>query len=258
MANTRPYTEAHAVAWVDIALFLDGKLSADQRDDLRAAFKTALEAEGFVAGKSRDKSAVTFKRNGIAGEVVDELHIHETFVHIKSNEYRGWTFTRDMAIKRFGPLFARLKNGRIKVSGIGLAYRDAFLCDTPKNYDVSDVFRLENRFLPAAVLTSGNRWKQEVSLPGGAFADNPLKISTTLTIEAKVTSSDDEEAVSRELHATEITHSLTIRWNKSAASVVKWSEIRFRNLLDSLHQQNKSVLLELLSEEMIDKIGLKE
>jgi hypothetical protein len=260
VASTRPYTEAHAVAWVDIALFFEDKLSTEQRDDLRAAFETTLRHESFAIDEVPDKGIVAFKRNGIAGEVVDELHIHETMIHISSNEYRGWTFTRDTAIKRLAPLLVRLADGRVKISGLGMAYQDIFLCDTPSDYDATDVFRAENRYLPTVVFEAGASWRQFLSWPTQESDDDPYTTHTSLTVKAKISSADsgNDEGSNEELHFTEITHRQSTPWNESVDSVVSWSESRFREILNNLHQRNKSLLLELLNEEMVDKIGLKE
>jgi hypothetical protein len=259
VANTRPYTEAHAVAWVDVALFLGGKLPSKERDFLRIDFEKALAEEGFVAEKPRAKSsAFVFKRSGVAGEVVDELHIHEAFVHLLSNEYRSWTFARDTAFRRLAPLFRWLDHGRVEVSGVGMAYRDIFICDTPDDYDVADVFRLQNRYLPAVLLQAGERWKQHISMPGRATHAEPLAIRDSIDIEAKISNAEGDATNESDLHVTEITHRLTTRWDQGADVAVKWSESRFYELLNCLHARNKAVLLELLCDEMIDKIGLKE
>ncbi|MES2671787.1 MAG: hypothetical protein V4673_15385 [Pseudomonadota bacterium] len=238
---------------MDIAIILDGKMSPEQIVELRADFTESLSPEGFIV-EARGSGVVAFKRKGIAGEVVEELHIHGAFVHIVCNEYRGWTFTRDTAIKRLTPLFSRLKDGRAKFSSAGMSFQDVFLSDDPGNYFLSDVFRVGNRFLAPAISEGHNRWKQDVSWVGKKTESAFVTADTFLKIEAKIASSDPED---KQSHVTEITHRQLASW-KSGKVTALTDESYFREVLNELHCRNKSLLLELLNDEMISKIGLKE
>lgn len=254
MANTRPFTEAHAIAWVDVAVIFEDKLSTDQQEDLRVAFAAILTDEGFSAAEPGDGGEVAFERKGLGGEITEEVHIHRGYVHAMWNEYRGWTHTRDATIRRMGPVIERVRDGRLEAMGIGMAFRDVFLNETPDEYDMLDVFRPGSRFLPAIAFESGEVWKQSSNW----VADTTY---SSLAIQAKIAfseESDDSDDDDDGMHVTEILHRQSTYGNEDADPSVEWSEDVVRERLNKLHQQNKDVMLELLSDEMISKIGLKE
>lgn len=262
MGNTRPFTDAHAIAWIDLAILFRAKLSAEQQAYVRANFERILVPEGFEAARADDGGAGAFERKGIAGEVTEEVHIHEQFVHLIWNEYRGWTFTLDAALKRVGFLLEDLRDGRIEPAGMGLAVRDVFFNDDPDTYQILDVFGADSRFIPRiAYECDDESWRQSVSY-WDARKDNPIYSSVSIQARVAYPDSDDEDKHSdtddEGIHVTEIVHRQSIYGNKDAESAVEWSMNAVRERWSELHQRNKKLMFELLSDEMISTIGLRE
>lgn len=268
VTNTRPFTEAHAVAGVDVAVVFEDKLSDIDQEELRSALASVVEAEDFVAATSDDGGELAFKRRGIDGETIEELHIRGAFVHTMWHEYRGWTRTREAALRRLAPVFDRIRSGRLKALGLGMAYKDVFVNEELAKYSVFEVFRANSRFIPPMTFESDEPlWKSSINWVAAAPDNGVHTTYSSLSMEAKIESFDDSEDEDEDaeeddsVHATEILHRQSIYRrdrNKKVDLAVEWSEDAIRGRLGLLHSQNKAVMLELLSDEMVSAIGLKE
>jgi hypothetical protein len=250
--NTRPFTEAHAVASVDLALLFEGEVSAKTRDHLTISF---LDFEGFklVVKEHENPKVSAFKRavDDNADDVVEEVHIHESFVHVLQFDYRGWALTKQQMIDRLQPAVECVRSGELKLAGAGLMVRDVFVNDEPATYTATDVFAENGLMLPKSAFSAKNPWRFSLSETESLNEAGDLR--STVSIEAK------ERVVSKghKAHFTEITHSQQAG-NFKRSSDLDWLNKFFETGVDALHQRNKNMLFDLLTPEMIERIGLKE
>jgi len=268
VANTRPYTEAHAIASLDIAVVLSDKLTTEQQEELHAELAKLLAEDQFASKEATRPGLVAFERKSSDGDIIEELHIHPTFVHVFWNEYRGWTFARELALRRLGPVIDRVRAGLLKADGVGMAFEDIFVNDDPAEFELIDVLQPNSRFVPAiAYEDRASFWKTSFSYVVGGDEEGDHATYSSLAIEASQASSREEDGSDTDADENEVSHSTRILHrqslylnpgNRDAGTEVQWSEKSVRGFLNRLHDQNKSLMLELLSEDMINRIGLKE
>lgn len=265
VADTRPYTEAHAVVWVDIAIIFERKLSSKQLRRLGAVFNKALPELGLVASDADghgDGRRFVFSKKGEDGSVTETLHIHDNFVHVLQSEYRGWTVTRDAAIERLTPLIALLPDAELPAGCLGMAFRDAFLQDEPKKYDIVDVFK-PNIYLPRFVFDAGRLWDIRLEWRESDVPKPWEGAVSRLSVDAEVRGASPKVADGKKseqfLHVSEITHRQQVMVRKlKEKPQLSWSVDMVRDWLDYLHDRNKALINELLTDAMLERIGLKE
>ncbi|WIX23711.1 hypothetical protein PUV44_12270 [Xanthomonas arboricola pv. corylina] len=156
--STRPYTDAHAIARLDFALLFKKDLDAETQQDLVSRLASHLDKFGLqrLAPNDSDDAldedgdeVFAFARKDEDGDVVEEVHVHENYVHVIWSDYRGWLLSRDGAIERLGPAIDLIGSGTVEFAGVGLAYRDVFLTDEGALFDASKVFRKDSELLPS-------------------------------------------------------------------------------------------------------------
>ena len=238
---------------------------------LRSEMQTLLAGDGFVIGDAADGGIASFELKNADGDITEEVHIHAGFVHAFWNEYRGWTNTRELVVRRLSPVIDHVRHGRLSGVGLGMACKDVFISDTSVDYDILEVFQPANRFLPPFAYEENEPvWKVSSSWLVPPQHDNDHLTYNTLSIEAEIGDVDhpDEQSSGSESeedddapHTTEILHRQSLYLNAGNPIVdpaVEWSDEAVRVNLDRLHKQNKSLMLNLLNNEMSDRIGLKE
>lgn len=256
VGNTRPYTAAHAVAAVDVALLLKDELTKGQVQLLRAQLGEILSPEGFKRSGSSDVPLVGFARKGIAGESTEELHVHKRFVHSYWTEYRGWTLTRDASIHRLEPVLALADQGQVEIAAIGLLYTDVFLNDDSNTYVATDVFKDASRFLPRFVFTAREFWETKSTWFDDLPGSDEHAVYSSITIEARSEDGGEDSSVDR--HVTEISHRQRIFCKEDRGGAALSDRGLIATVLNGAHSLNRSLMIELLSEDMLARIGLKE
>ncbi|SOU04894.1 hypothetical protein LMG19146_03825 [Xanthomonas arboricola pv. fragariae] len=267
-ALTSPFTDAHAIVFADFGLSVRKSFTKRQLADLREAISGALPQTIFrpIPKEScggEDGLRFGFERlaPGDGSEVIEELHVHASHVHLMFHEYRGWATTRINALERLAPILKVFQKGSFGDARLILAYRDAFVNKQPERYSALDVFK-PNKFLPMMVIEAGEFWHQQLTLVEEAGPKESWeRIFSRLTIEARVRSEeveDDGESEDRFVHWTEITHRQQLAGNSKAKPAVEWAVETVGSRLDAMHSKNKAVILELLSHEMAGRIGLME
>ena len=250
MANTRPYTDAHAIAMIEVAVFFRPALSDKDLGELKRKMEIALKPKGFK--RLTGKGVARFALRGPDKELIDEVHIHDTMMHAMTYEYRGWAVFRSLAAERLAAIASLPISRR---SGVGLAVRDVFVNDSPMDYENLDVFSPRSRFLPAYVWEKGSQWR--LSFTSHEQMAEMIRLSSTLFVDSRAASAKLGEDV-RPVHTAEITHRQWYSLSKNAVSGDTFSDENALRRLDALYDRNKSLVRELLSERMLDQIGLKE
>lgn len=273
MANTRPYTDAHAIACVDVALFFDARVANATGNELIEAVDAYLLARDFVR-KSTDDKKVVWHLLDVNKARVEEAHLHHGFIHVVAFEYRGWTISSATAIDRLGPILERCQSGELIGQACGLAVVDIFIDDSGATYNSADVFSKASRVLPPVIHSTGPSWKHDVTWVEEADIRVTLAVNSN-SLEERVAEDQahldevkfdaaeggeavDHTAAPPSSHLTQIDLRLSLNGNLEAPSAVEWSNDEFKKKLDRLHAVNKRIMLDLLSEEMTQAIGLKE
>lgn len=271
MANTRPFTEAHAIACVDVALFFEKKVAGAADDDLAEAVEAHLLARDFVR-KSASKTKVVWHLLDPDQQRVEEAHLHRGFMHVVAFEYRGWAISRSTAISRLEPILERCQSGALTGQACGLAVVDVFINDSGEPYDSEEVFSKTSRVLPPMIHSAGSSWKQDFTWFEEADIHVTLSANAKSLQErvaeaegdpddvAEAAADDTEELVGDipSSHLTQIDLRLSLNGNDEVPGAVEWSREEFEKKLNRLHAVNKRIMLDLLSDEMTQAIGLKE
>ena len=260
---TSPFTEAHAIVFADFGISVRTQFTRSQYDAIREAVEPLLTEEGFQLQPSRDEDdtlpTLVYERViADSDEVAEAFHLHDSHVHLMIHEYRGWQVTRAIAMRRFAPildLFGK-KSFAINEARLVLGYRDAFINPQPHCYSALDVFK-QNTYLPSAVFEAGKFWQQELTVVEDAKPEDSWdRIIARTTVDARVLNLADVGVKKKSVHWTEITHRQQLAVKKNGKINIEWSTDLVATRLDALHARNKNIMIELLSHEMADRIGL--
>lgn len=269
VSSTTPFTDVHAIVFADFGLSMREPLSARQHELLREAIEPSLLVAGFVAGEKSegagDSPTIYRRTTSDTDEVVEEFHIHANHIHLFMNEYRGWQVTKKIAMERLDPVWALARDPQFELaeSRLSLGYRDAFSNHDPGTNSSHDVFK-PNSLLPQYVFGAGLFWRHQLTLMEIGSKEDPWEqIFSRLAIEAHIRdlaeqAQEDVDADEQLVHWTDITHRQQLAGNSEADPEVEWSIETIEERLDLLHRRNKEVMIELLSCEMAERIGLTE
>ena len=256
MSNTRPFTEAHAIARLDFALIFQSDLSDEQRAQLAVDLQKHLDQlERAEEDEGEEDEPITaFERKGEGDEITEAVHIHGNYVHIVWSDYRGWSFSRDGAVSYLSPILQWIRDGRLALASVGLAYRDVFFNEKPDTYDARDVLKVGSPYVAPKIFSSGKKWRHWLAWDDFSLVDASVRARSILRIEATVLSADEGAAT---IHCTEIAHSQNVTWRNTPV-LTNPSDDELRNIWDCAHHANRALIQELITEEMLERIGLKE
>lgn len=261
MASTQPYTDAHAIVWMEVGVVLRDALLDDERAILVKAVSENLRDKSFVDADGdceKDESLIlALELPDNEGEIVELLHIHDTHIHYMAYEYRGWEVTKEIALNRIEPVlqFMSRRPKEAKPARLILAFKDAFRSDEPENYSAHEVFK-PNEFMPSAIFNCKEFWYHQLTLMREApsdFSNIWKRIFSRTIIDARVLNVEDST-----VHSTEITHRQQMQGNQDDGPDVEWGKDAVQSKLDIMHTANKSLMVALLNDEMSVRIGLKE
>jgi len=257
VSNTNPFTEAHAIARLDFALIFQNNLSDEQRAQLALELQKHLDQfERLVEndGSEDEEPVIAFERKGEVDEVTEAVHIHGNYVHVVWSDYRGWAFSRDGAINYLRPVLRWIRDERLVLTMVGLAYRDVFFNDKPETYDTGEVLKIGSSYVAPKVFSSGKKWRHWLAWSDSNLGGASFRTQSTLRIEADLLSVGEDEAT---IHCTEIAHRQSVRWGHAAA-LMNPSDDDLRNAWDCAHRANHALIQELITDDMLERIGLKE
>lgn len=260
VGTTRPFTDAHAIASVDFGIGFDEALSADFLRELESTLIGTLVKSGFTPEEDADSdeggsATIAYERKSDDGEILELVHVHGYYAHATSFDYRGWDITRDQLTDRLRPLLEQVRFGAAKVSGISLAFRDIFISETPDAYSAAEVFK-PSELLPAAIFKAGSEWGTQLRLITGipSSSSDWLPVHSRLSVSAGIRGSDDEPAE----HVTSLSHHQIASLEESADLSNAITDPEVKTCLDVMHNRNRDLMLQLLSDEMCSAIGLEK
>lgn len=258
VSNTTPFTDAHAIARLDFALIFKKDLTDDERAQLALELQAHLDQFNRVEADNDDEGdepSIAFDRTGEDDEVTESVHIHGNYVHVVWSDYRGWSFSRDSAIGYFQPVLKWVREGRLALSSISLVYRDVFFNETPDTYSASEVLKMGGQYVAQKIFSSGPRWRHWLAWRNSEAESLPVVTYATLRIEADVVVPTGDDNAS--FHCTEIIHSQNLRWRDDALLTAP-SDEELRKAWNSAHGANHALIQELITDDMLERIGLKE
>ena len=263
---TKPFTDVHAIVFADFGLSVREPFTAEQLTRLHEAMAPTLLAAGFErdpADEEAEEGSVVYHRlTSGTGEIIEEFHIHANHVHLFVNEYRGWQVTKKIALDRLAPMWALVSDPTFGLANarLVLGYKDAFSNADPRSNSSHDVFK-PNPLLPQYVFDAGLFWRYQLTLMEIGTKELPWDNFARLEVEAQVQNMAEDEGDEAErvlVHSTDITHRQQLAGNSDGDPAVEWSAGTVERKFDHLHERNKQVMVELLSADMAERIGLTE
>lgn len=251
----KPFTEAHAIASVEIAIILDTSITHEDGASLKQALAPLISEEDYSSGgepvDNEGSLAFVMMRNDVAGDLTEQLFLGGKIFGLRSLDYRGWTFTRDAAARRASFFFDWCAaNGR-KIDSFGLKLTDKFIYEGPiQDFDINRVLNSGSKYLPRAAIEANAFWKTRIAW----FEECQSDVHSYNVIECSVGSGDktDEDEHSVE-YVAEVAHRQRTHRPEDVFDSTEFSEV-----LDLMYVQNKKVVGSLLNEDMLGRIGLKE
>ncbi|OWQ56435.1 hypothetical protein CEE60_02880 [Stenotrophomonas maltophilia] len=255
VSATRPYTDAHAIARLDFALIFRGEIDAGAKTTLVDRLTSHLSTFGLDRVEpdedDDDDHAIAFERRSDDEQVAEEVHVHENYVHVVWSDYRGWPFSRDGALERLQPVLSLLGDGVLELGAVGLAYHDVFLTDKATDYRSESVFRADTPLLAPFIIKQGATWRYWVDWIEQAPAVSSWRNRAALSIDVGNRNDDD----GGKIHVTEVVHRQRLSPSQDGAKV---SEKDLSSMWDQAHSDNRSLMKRLITDEMLELVGLKE
>ena len=163
------------------------------------------------------------------------------------NEYTKWDLIWNDVNRYFGIILKHVQSKAI--ANIGLQYSDVFIWkDDPKKLNLFEVFRPGSRYLTPNVLSLRGLWHSH----HGYIVELEAPVPNNRLDNINVNLIDNSGVVS--IHIT-TSHRATLKdviWQINEKCLVIISEV-----MNSLHDENKLVMTELLSDDLCNKIKLK-
>ncbi|MET1023003.1 MAG: hypothetical protein ABWX87_01710, partial [Pseudoxanthomonas sp.] len=127
MATTTPFTDAHAIARVEVGIAFQRSLSDDELRDLRVfAEGTLVNSDNYAQVDQQGGIVVFTAAPGEDGAETDEMFIGQNVLGFRFHEYRGWSHLVSTVGRRFGELTSFLEKLGLIVRSVGLEVQDQF------------------------------------------------------------------------------------------------------------------------------------
>ncbi len=262
VSGTRPFTEAHAIAWVDFGFGFGRNLDRAGIGAVRRSLHSLLAHRGYGQSRRgrRGDVAAMYERRNHAGELVEAFHVHEEHLHIVLHEYRGWEQTKRRALDVLVPAIEIIQGLKIDVTKAGLVFRDIFINDDPTSYAASDVFK-DSDYLPRRSMGSNPFWSAtfiediENDDQRDEQSGSWTQIFSKIVADARIRGNESDGL----RHVTTLTHSQMLFVDRDEpGKLFAWDFDALSSAFDVMHDMNAMIVLDVLSNEMSERIGLKE
>jgi hypothetical protein len=245
---------------VDLGIGFEDTLTGEALQELESTLVKLLLEDGFTSEEDSEpdeggSSSFAYERKSDDGEVLELIHVHGDYVHATLFEYRGWDITRDNLVERLGLFFEQARSGASKVSGVSLAFRDIFISESPDAYSAAEVFK-QSEFLPSVIFQGGPEWGTQLRLMvgGSSQLSSWSPVHSRLSVSAGIRDAEDEPKE----HVTSLFHHQIASLKDSSHASNAMSESELKACLDDMHNRNRDLMLQLLSDEMCAAIGLEK
>lgn len=186
-----------------------------------------------------------FKSNG---NVAWAVSIRPGFIACNCMDYDRWASIKPTAIELLTPfLKAAIAKGQ-QIQAVGLQYQDVFRVNCAIGSEsLATLFRQNSAFIPGHLLKQHSLWHSHQ----GWFSESPEQQRLLNNVNLDVLEQDSHLLV--KLNGQHRVFSLS--GDGKVSRVIDGEQLE--EILDFLHIQNKKVLGEVLSDEILDRIGLK-
>lgn len=193
-----------------------------------------------------DAELTDFTHSRSDGAIDTTLSIRPDFFSCSSTEYRGWNTEKARLLALLLPFVHAVPDASI--GAVGLQYVDVFRWNKSQGNLVAEVLNLHSGWLPAVVQRRKSFWH----VHQGWFSEGPgdERILNQIEIDFQEESVDFALKISGQ-HRFQ---AMSFSTNTPSLGVAR-DEVE--GALDHMHQINKVVLNDLLTPEMLTRIGLK-
>lgn len=192
--------------------------------------------------------AISFEKLNDIGAPVRFLSISRDRIVLGFNEYTRWQQVLDKAKVYFAEIMTALQGDGVEFDSIGLQYTDVFNWkDKPSSLDLNHIFNQESDYVAHNLIKS----KDLCHCHHGYF-ENSLHQADCKKLLNNVNIEINEDDGFRKINIT-TTHQAKLTKNHN--NYDHFSKTH-EELLNELHQKNKSILINLLTDEVRKKINL--
>ena len=198
-------------------------------------------------GENEQLGGVSFQRLGQFGNVVSQLNVSRSSFIIAISEYSRWKPTLEAVMRYFKIVLPAILNEK-SISMVSLQYTDVFTWkDDPVNLNLHEVFIKNSPYLTPNVFDQKGLWHCHHGYLIESFDGLVGRCLDNINVNMVDNLGD------REIHIN-TTHQFTLSSPLRMATKDYLQSIE--NVQNVLHNHNKDILRQLLTNEVCNKIGL--
>lgn len=262
--EVKPHAGSHAIQNVLFLVEWESDLRLDELMDIQTGVRAHLQSE-FPTVHAQQMFVMQIPQDGVsppspqasiggfsltslpngAGAVARQIDISLKSVSIVINDYTRWDRVWADARRYLTAVLDTLKKHR-EVKKVVLQYTDAFYWNSSLPFPTAAVFRQESKFLPANIFSLDDLWH----VYQGYFlkVTEPLLFKQLDNLNISLIDQDNRKALfivaSHQAHLD------------GPLAIDDDSKTRVEALICGMHDQNKDMLREILSEDVCAKISL--
>jgi uncharacterized protein (TIGR04255 family) len=269
-----PINEAHAI--VEVVMFVEfappfsdstiRKLISIEHD-FTSVLPKVSPVQMRVLGIGPDKSTQILRDQTVGielqsirrdGSLEWMLRTTETAISVHCLDYSRWNDIWALAKGHLDKAFRYLEGSDSFIASIGLKYIDRFVCNVdPEQSNLADLFKKETDLLCTRAFSTGPLWHCH----SGWFENLPIssiKCLNQLNLDATFTNIKGNKRLVITVHHNAVAQ---IPPENNGLSILKGAAngsdgLSSDVIMEALHEQNKIVMGELLSEQMARRINL--
>lgn len=260
MSNISPCHEKNAIQSVAFALEFIQEIAVDtlqqamelhekdealRMDLVRVGKQEALNIQinNGVQVAHSELGGVSFESLSDTGNPLWTVQLHKKGIAVICRDYSRWEYVFPQAQAYFSKFLFLVSE--MDIGTVALEYVDEFLIDDIKLEWKSELFNDKTKYIVNNIFETDDFWHSH----HGFFttSDKPL--------DYKVLNSVNIEYVSE---VPSNNYKVVIRTQHKSAVKLKIENSKIYEIIESNHALNKSILIDLLSENMLDRIKLKD
>lgn len=242
LAYTQPFSKSAIESLTPLREVLGELLPSFQMQN--AIGFTFDVTNGIPVPLSDGPSSLLMQKNSDDGTQEWGLRVEANYIMVTSFKYSRWNVVSKSAFEILASVSKILSSRDNPLTVMGLQVIDKFLTPPDVDYDIGDVFNRDSRFLTRQALESEKLWH----VYQGWFDNDLIQNGRVLNVLNLSTNDTPDGLISTVDHNAQLQFSAT----SSRPSDISWLQANF----DSLHEENKSVLRNLLSNKSIVSIKL--